>query len=535
MKSKVNNINFWNLWSSYASFYFGKVNLSIVIPVLLATYPNLSLYNVGIVSTGFMLAYALGQFIHGQVSERYNPFVYICIGLFGSAIMGIFLGFMGSFFWILLIGEIIDGGFQSMGWSSTVRANALTSSNIEKSSVYLGTSYQVGNSIAWIVCGFMIGRFGWEWGFWTGTIVMTIRAISLYLTKPKLEVTNKSIKEQVRLTLSFPIIMSAISYFFLNMIRYGVITWIPTFLYRQHSMPIEKVGVTIFLIPLAGILGTLLYNRTKISREVLTIIYMLGLTITLFLMPSTIGIQTIGLIVLSGFFLYGSHVFLVSTMPSRFINQKIVASATGFIDGCGYIGSALIGILVPFLLDKTGNNWNTVFYFWASISIVIIGIVIGMYIKSKHKKRIVVYAFAVGDLLHLGHLKAFQQAKGLGTYLIVGILTDKATEVYKRKSIIPFEERVELVSQLKCVDKVVPQYSVDPTENLKLYKPDIVVHGDDWEEDFLGAAYMRSIGKQAVRTKYFPCQSTTMIINEVIKRYKENPVSLEKKAEDKKS
>jgi len=59
---------FWNLWSSYAAYYFGKVNLSIVIPVLLATYGELSLYSIGWVSTGFMLSYALGQFFHGQFS-----------------------------------------------------------------------------------------------------------------------------------------------------------------------------------------------------------------------------------------------------------------------------------------------------------------------------------------------------------------------------------------------------------------------------------------------------------------------------------
>jgi len=130
----------------------------------------------------------------------------------------------------------------------------------------------------------------------------------------------------------------------------------------------------------------------------------------------------------------------------------------------------------------------------------------------------VVYAFVVGDLLHIGHLRALQQAKALGDYLIVGVLTDKAVEAYKRKPIIPFLERIEMVENLRCVDYVVEQDDVDPTENLKILNPDIVVHGDDWDENFLGAEYMRSIGKEAVRTKYYPYQSTTEIIKCVKER-----------------
>ena len=127
----------------------------------------------------------------------------------------------------------------------------------------------------------------------------------------------------------------------------------------------------------------------------------------------------------------------------------------------------------------------------------------------------IIYAYVVGDLLHVGHLKALQQAKELGDYLIVGVITDKGVEAYKRKPVIPFEERIELIQNLKCVDWAVKQNDVDPTENLKIYDPDVVVHGDDWGEDFPGAKYMRESGKEAVRTEYYKGQSTTEIIGKI--------------------
>jgi len=373
---------FWNLWSSYAIYYFGKVNLSLVIPVLLATYGDLSMYNVGMVASGFMIAYAIGQFLHGQISERFNPFIYVAIGLIGSAVMNAVLGFSAGFFWVLLVGEIVDGGFQSMGWSSIVRANAETSNNPEKSSTILGTAYQAGNAIAWIVCAFAIGQFGWQYGFWIASIVMVIRGITLYISRHQVKIEPRKAIERVKLTLNFPIVMSGLSLCLLNMVRYGVIIWIPTYLYQMHDMPIEKVGINIGLIPIAGIVGTLLYTRIKLHKDITTIIYMVLLGAAFVIFPFTTGGVMIGILVASGFFLYGPHVFLVTTMPSRFADEKIVAASAGFIDGMGYIGSALIGILVPFIIDWKGD-WEYVFYFWSAISFIIVLLVVLVYVRSK--------------------------------------------------------------------------------------------------------------------------------------------------------
>lgn len=129
--------------------------------------------------------------------------------------------------------------------------------------------------------------------------------------------------------------------------------------------------------------------------------------------------------------------------------------------------------------------------------------------------EIVVYAYVTGDLLHIGHLYALQQAKALGDTLIVGVITDEGVEAYKRKPVIPFRERLELIKNLKCVDLAVAQKTLSPVSNLKKYKADIVVHGDDWDENFPGAEYMRSAGKRAVRTMYYAGQSTSKIIDEV--------------------
>lgn len=377
MKDKKTKLVFWNIWTSYATYYFGKVNLSIVVPALLATHKDLSLLNVGLVSSGFFFAYALGQFLHGQISERYNPFVYISIGLIGSAIINFLLGFSAGFFVMLVVGEIIDGMFQSMGWSSCVRANGLTqkAEGRERTTTLLGTSYQVGNSVAWLVSSYAVGAWGWQAGFWTAAVFLFVRGVLLLLTKPKMEFTPpQSMKSQIRNTLSLPIVLSGLSLCLLNMVRYGVITWIPLYLFQQQNLLVEemgKVGLSVCLIPLAGVIGTLAYNRFKASKDIITIVFLVFLSISFVIFPFTKGLLATALLLIGSFFLYGPHVFLVTTMPTRFVDRQIVAASTGFIDGMGYVGTVLIGVIIPLLVTSSGGSWTNVFLFWALLSIIV--------------------------------------------------------------------------------------------------------------------------------------------------------------------
>lgn len=369
--------SYWNIWTTYAIYYFGKANLGLIMPLLLATQ-GFTKYNVGLVASGFFLAYAVGQFLHGQISERFNPYHYIVVGLVGSAIMNAFLGFFGMFFWLLFIGEVFDGFFQSMGWSSCVRAVSERSKNPAKAATILGTSYQIGNSVAWLVASFMIGWFGWQWGFWVAAIVMFIKAMILLKYAPKDYVVKKqTVAKQVKNTLTVPIVLAGAGLLLLNMVRFGVMTWIPTFLFEVEKLGIDKIGLKIFLFPIFGVLGTLLYNALKTDRENTTMIYMLGLATVFAIFPfADGGMLTTVLLLASGFFVYGVHVYLVSATPSQFRDKQVVAASTGLINGFGYIGTTLVGILVPFILD--GYSWMYVFYFWSILAVLIIFLTIGI-------------------------------------------------------------------------------------------------------------------------------------------------------------
>ena len=91
-----------------------------------------------------------------------------------------------------------------------------------------------------------------------------------------------------------------------------------------------------------------------------------------------------------------------------------------------------------------------------------------------------VYVGMSADLIHPGHMNIIREAATLGR-VTIGLLTDTAIASYKRLPYLTYEQRKAVVGNIKGVCNVVPQDTLDYTENLRAIKPDYVVHGDDWQ------------------------------------------------------
>ncbi|SDA61788.1 phosphoenolpyruvate mutase [Methanobrevibacter millerae] len=92
-----------------------------------------------------------------------------------------------------------------------------------------------------------------------------------------------------------------------------------------------------------------------------------------------------------------------------------------------------------------------------------------------------VYIAISADILHHGHINLIKKASEYGN-LIVGVLTDEVVATYKRFPVLDYEQRTFIIKNIEGVSDVVPQYTLDYTENLKKYRPDYVFHGDDWKK-----------------------------------------------------
>jgi phosphoenolpyruvate phosphomutase len=92
-----------------------------------------------------------------------------------------------------------------------------------------------------------------------------------------------------------------------------------------------------------------------------------------------------------------------------------------------------------------------------------------------------VYVGMSADLVHPGHLNIIKKAATLGE-VTIGLLTDQAIASYKRVPYMTFEQRLQVIENIKGVTRVVPQTTLDYVPNLQALKPNYVVHGDDWQQ-----------------------------------------------------
>ena len=132
----------------------------------------------------------------------------------------------------------------------------------------------------------------------------------------------------------------------------------------------------------------------------------------------------------------------------------------------------------------------------------------------------IVYIGMSADILHHGHLNIINEGKKIGT-VIIGLLTDEAIASYKRLPLITYEDRKRIIENIKGVERVIPQETLDYSSNLNKIKPDYVVHGSDWKTGVQSETRKKVIetlskwGGELIEPDYTDGISSTQLINNI--------------------
>ena len=134
-----------------------------------------------------------------------------------------------------------------------------------------------------------------------------------------------------------------------------------------------------------------------------------------------------------------------------------------------------------------------------------------------------VYMDGVFDLFHRGHLEAIKKCKQFGDEVIIGIISDRDCESYKRSPIINEEDRTEIIKNLKDVkDIIFPAPLIITEDFLNKNNIDIVVHvfSDESDLNKQSKFFEIPIKLNKFKTiKYYDKISTTEIINNIKSNY----------------
>jgi rfaE bifunctional protein nucleotidyltransferase chain/domain len=136
---------------------------------------------------------------------------------------------------------------------------------------------------------------------------------------------------------------------------------------------------------------------------------------------------------------------------------------------------------------------------------------------KKQKKR-TVFTNGCFDIVHAGHVKVFQEARGLGDVLIVAINSDSSVRALKgsTRPVVPHEQRREVIAALESVDYVIVFDELDPLSVIEELMPDVLVKGGDWNVDnIVGREVVERAGGSVRSIPLMDGVSTTDIINRI--------------------
>ena len=141
-------------------------------------------------------------------------------------------------------------------------------------------------------------------------------------------------------------------------------------------------------------------------------------------------------------------------------------------------------------------------------------------LKLQGKK--VVFTNGCFDIIHAGHVDYLNKAKACGDVLIVAVNGDESVRRIKgeKRPVIKEAERLFVVDNLEAVDYVTLFNQDTPAEIIEFLIPDVLVKGADWKpEEIVGADVVLSNGGSVERIEFVTEQSTSKIIDEILRKY----------------
>ncbi len=403
---------FTTVWVTYFAYYLCRYNMPVAKTRLCETC-SWDTSQIGIVFTALTVMYAVGQFVNGQLADRFGARVIATLGVAGSVLMNLAIFF--TVLWtpdaastktVLLLLTIfwgVNGFFQAMGWAPMVRimAHWFPAENRGKIMGFLGTCYQFGgafaNLLAFFLVGYYVQKFSGDWRmvFFAPAIIFAAVGVFFFtmirnypedVGLPPVETAeqdhpaitrNTGIVHNVLRTLENPYLwIVAGTFFMLDVNRYGFVNWLPAFVAERGSGSWMKDMMKLCIHPLAGSAGAVFagwatdrFFKGRRAPVIAILLTVLGLSSIIFphLDPknSTLVISVIALV---GFCTYGPHILMVGHAAQDFGKKSGAAGAAGFIDSMGYIGASLAGWGAGVFIMKYGYNFTFAFFGAAAIA-----------------------------------------------------------------------------------------------------------------------------------------------------------------------
>ncbi|MBN2024890.1 MAG: MFS transporter [Pirellulales bacterium] len=409
---------FASVWITYFAYYLCRYNMPVAQNRLGELF-KWSAADTGMILTALTLLYAVGQFVNGQLADRFGSRRIVSLGALGSVVMNlaVFALLMAvdpetcrreMVLWGLIVFWGANGFFQAMGWSPMVRlmAHWFPVEGRGKVMGLVGTCYQFGGAVASVLAIFLTGYYAtalggdWRSAFLVPAVLFALVGLVFYLavwnrpedvglppvgeTPAPGETSKSTLAGNVLQTLRNPYLwIVAGAFFMLDVNRYGFVNWLPKYLKAVYGAGEDaSIGrelaqmVSIGILPLGGAAGALVagwatdrYFGGRRAPVIVILLALLGLFSLLFpyLDPKNTPL-VVAVLAAIGFCTYGPHLLMVGHAAQDFGRKSGAAGAAGFIDSLGYVGASLAGWGAGVMIDGFGYQTTFLTFGWAGLA-----------------------------------------------------------------------------------------------------------------------------------------------------------------------
>ncbi|MCY3915098.1 MAG: MFS transporter [Chloroflexi bacterium] len=367
--SKQQNMMVGSLLVTYALYYLGRVNISVVLPAL-ALDQGVSRAEVGALGTVFFWVYGIFHFISGEIGSHVSPFRLVSLGLLASAIVNLVFAFQSSLI-VMLILWGLNGVAQSGGWSPMFRilAERLDRSHIKRVSTIMPFSYVMGTAITWVLIGAAATGENWRIAFWLPGIILLLvlvfwRAAGIDAPKSRSDGIRLSTMMAEARGIAFVMLAAALSGYVFN----GTIIWLPTYILDTGLIAEGLVGAVAALTQAVAILGLLTARAlvTRSNQVFATAVRLFSAAGVAFLLLSiTAGLFAIVVVAFALLALNGAFGLTVSAMPLLLAPAGRASSTTGAVNMMSTFFGGMAGFSIGGLVELSG--WSAVFSLWGAL------------------------------------------------------------------------------------------------------------------------------------------------------------------------
>lgn len=329
--------------------------------------------------TGNAIAYATGQIVSGILGDRISPKRLISCGLVLTTLMNLLIPVCGNPYQMLVV-WCLNGFAQSLMWPPLVRIMAASFSEEDYKEVSTKVSWgsSVGTILVYLVSPVIISLWSWKGVFiassvcGAGMLVIWNRSAADVEIQKSAAGGKTSGKAAIFFTPLVVAIMVAIA--LQGMLKDGITTWMPTYLSETYQLSTVISILTGVILPLFSIFSVQIaaqVHKKKLTNPVTCAgaFFTIGVLASAglyFLTEKNAAISVLLSAVLTGC-MHGVNLMLITMLPRFFKKYNAVATASGVLNFCAYIGSAISTYGIAVLSQSVG--WQMTILVWFAIAV----------------------------------------------------------------------------------------------------------------------------------------------------------------------